>query len=228
MVVLVVAAGTARGWGCTGQGLSVLHETPTFVECPHLSASSTPPSCSTRPAPPARLCTPLRQRDQAHPIGQDDRRLPPPGGPPRPCPRCHEALRGSGSRAVGTRMQDRQSPTTGRRACDAVDHHLREPTRAAPLPADPGHSLLPPAEPGRSRRRCRAIGRTHRGLRFPSRTYFSRKRRRSGPSRLRENAVPDQKVRPRTGPARPRSHPSSQAPPRTCLRISPSSMRPVI
>ena len=48
---------TARGWGCTGQGLSVLHETPTFVECPHLSASSTPPSCSTRPAPPGRLCT---------------------------------------------------------------------------------------------------------------------------------------------------------------------------
>ena len=48
---------TARGWGCTDQGLSILHETPTFVECPHLPASSTPPSCSTRPAPPGRLCT---------------------------------------------------------------------------------------------------------------------------------------------------------------------------
>lgn len=176
-------------------------------------------------APPARLCTPLRQRDQAHPIGQDDRRLPPPGGPPRPCPRCHEALQ-------RVRVSCSRYPDAGQAVSYDGLPRLRR-RRPPPAGADegrstPGHSLLPPAEPGRSRRRCRAIGRTHRGLRFPSRTYFSRKRRRSGPSRLRENAVPDQKVRPRTGPARPRSAPSSQAPPRTCLRISPSSMRPVI
>ena len=40
---------TARGWGCTGQGLSVLHETPTFVEYTRMPASGTPPSCSSRP-----------------------------------------------------------------------------------------------------------------------------------------------------------------------------------
>ena len=38
---------TARGWGCTGQGLSVLHETPTPVEYTRMSANSAPPSCST-------------------------------------------------------------------------------------------------------------------------------------------------------------------------------------
>ena len=37
---------TARGWGCTGQGLSVLHETPTPVEYTRMPASSAPPSCS--------------------------------------------------------------------------------------------------------------------------------------------------------------------------------------
>ena len=55
---------TARGWGCTDQGLSILHETPTFVECPHLPASSTPPSCSMRWVLPERPSTPLRRRDQ--------------------------------------------------------------------------------------------------------------------------------------------------------------------
>lgn len=38
---------TARGWGGTDQGLSVLHATWTLVEYTHLSASSTPPLCST-------------------------------------------------------------------------------------------------------------------------------------------------------------------------------------
>ena len=37
----------ARGWGCTGQGLSVLHETPTPVEYTHLSASGLHTSCSS-------------------------------------------------------------------------------------------------------------------------------------------------------------------------------------
>ena len=43
------SARTARRWGCTGQGLSVLHEPRTFVEYPRMSASGTPPSCSSRP-----------------------------------------------------------------------------------------------------------------------------------------------------------------------------------
>lgn len=38
---------TARGWGGTDQGLSVLHATWTLVKYTHLSASSTPPLCST-------------------------------------------------------------------------------------------------------------------------------------------------------------------------------------
>ena len=38
---------TARGWGATGQGLSSLHETRTFVEYTRMSASRTPPSWST-------------------------------------------------------------------------------------------------------------------------------------------------------------------------------------
>ena len=45
---------TARGWGCTGQGLCVLHEPRTFVEYTRLSASSTRGSCSARQAPPQR------------------------------------------------------------------------------------------------------------------------------------------------------------------------------
>ena len=32
---------TARGWGCTGQGLSVLHGAGAFVECTHVSPSGT-------------------------------------------------------------------------------------------------------------------------------------------------------------------------------------------
>ena len=59
---------TARGRGGTDQGLSVLHEIRTFVEYTHLSASSTPPSCSTRRAPPEQPSTPLRRRDQSHPL----------------------------------------------------------------------------------------------------------------------------------------------------------------
>ena len=35
-----------RGSGSTGQGLYVLHESPTYVEYPRPSSSSTPPSCS--------------------------------------------------------------------------------------------------------------------------------------------------------------------------------------
>ena len=38
---------TARGWGCTGQGVSVLHEIWTFVEYTRMLASGTRPSCST-------------------------------------------------------------------------------------------------------------------------------------------------------------------------------------
>ena len=59
---------TARGWGCTGQGLSVLHEPRTFVEYTRLSASGTPPSCSTRWVTPGRLCAPLQRRDQGSPF----------------------------------------------------------------------------------------------------------------------------------------------------------------
>jgi len=36
---------TARGWGCTGQGLSVLHGAGAFVECTHVSPSGTRLSC---------------------------------------------------------------------------------------------------------------------------------------------------------------------------------------
>ena len=59
----VVASGTARRWGCTVQGLSILHETPTFVEYTHLSASSTPPSCSTRGCENDRLTATARTGD---------------------------------------------------------------------------------------------------------------------------------------------------------------------
>ena len=38
---------TARGWGCTGQGLCVLHETRTFVQYTRMSASNTQASWST-------------------------------------------------------------------------------------------------------------------------------------------------------------------------------------
>ena len=38
---------TARGWGCTDQGLCVLHESPTPVEYPRTLPSSPRPSCST-------------------------------------------------------------------------------------------------------------------------------------------------------------------------------------
>ena len=58
-----MASGTARGWGCTGQGLSILYETPTFVEYTHLSASSTPPSCSTRGRENDRLTAAERTGD---------------------------------------------------------------------------------------------------------------------------------------------------------------------
>ena len=40
---------TARGWGCTGQGLSVLHETPNTVEYTHASPRSTLTSWSKDP-----------------------------------------------------------------------------------------------------------------------------------------------------------------------------------
>jgi len=59
----MVASGTARGWGCTGQGLSILHETPTFVEYTNLSASSTQTSCSTRGCENDRLTATARTGD---------------------------------------------------------------------------------------------------------------------------------------------------------------------
>ena len=59
----MVASGTTRRWGCTVQGLSILHETPTFVEYTHLSASSTPPSCSTRGCENDRLTATARTGD---------------------------------------------------------------------------------------------------------------------------------------------------------------------
>ena len=42
----------ARGWGATGQGLSVLHEPPHLMEYPRILPSSPRPSCSTRQGPP--------------------------------------------------------------------------------------------------------------------------------------------------------------------------------
>ena len=48
-------AATARGWGCTGQGMCVLHEIPHLGECTRPSSSSPRPSCSTRQAPPGGL-----------------------------------------------------------------------------------------------------------------------------------------------------------------------------
>lgn len=46
---------TPRGWGSTGRGLSVLHEGPTYPECPRPSSSGSRPSCSTGRAPSQRL-----------------------------------------------------------------------------------------------------------------------------------------------------------------------------
>lgn len=62
-----------------------------------------------------------------------------------------------------------------------------------PHGASSGPGLCGPAS-----RRRRAIGYARRGLRFPSRTYFSRKRLGSAPSRLQENAVLAGQVRSRT------------------------------
>ena len=62
-----------------------------------------------------------------------------------------------------------------------------------PHGASSGPGLCGPAS-----RRCRAVGYARRGLRFLSRTYFSRKRLGSAPSRLRENAVLVGQVRSRT------------------------------
>lgn len=62
-----------------------------------------------------------------------------------------------------------------------------------PHGASSGPGLCGPAS-----RRRRAIGYVRRGLRFPSRTYFSRKRLGSARSRLRENAVLAGQVRSRT------------------------------
>ena len=52
--VHVLKSATARGPGCIGQGLCVLHETPPTVEYTRLSASSTHTSCITRQVPPER------------------------------------------------------------------------------------------------------------------------------------------------------------------------------
>ena len=67
-------AATPRGWGCTGGGLCVLHESPTSVEYTRTLPSSTRPSCSTSschgnvavppraPVPPGR-CLPSEALD---------------------------------------------------------------------------------------------------------------------------------------------------------------------
>lgn len=54
----VLRSATARGPGCTGQGLCILHETPPTVEYTHIPASSTHTSCSTRQVPPERPSPP--------------------------------------------------------------------------------------------------------------------------------------------------------------------------
>ncbi|OLO53025.1 hypothetical protein BKH26_03100 [Actinomyces oris] len=46
---------TPRGSGSTGRGLCVLHEGPTYLECPRPSSSGSRPSCSTGRAPVQRL-----------------------------------------------------------------------------------------------------------------------------------------------------------------------------
>mgnify|MGYP007076351495 CR=1 FL=1 len=56
--VHVLRSATARGPGCTGQGLCILHETPPTVEYTHIPASSTHTSCSTRQVPPERPSPP--------------------------------------------------------------------------------------------------------------------------------------------------------------------------
>ena len=45
---------TPRGWGSTGRGLCVLHEGPTYLECPRPSSSSSRPSCSSGQTAPER------------------------------------------------------------------------------------------------------------------------------------------------------------------------------
>ena len=52
----------------------------------------------------------------------------------------------------------------------------------------------------------------NRELRFPSRTYLSRKPLASAPSRLRDNAVPDHEVRSRSRPAQHRRLPGLPPP----------------
>ena len=74
---------TARRWGCTGQGLSVLHETPTPVEYTRMLASSIPPSCSTRRAP----TTANKRAPSATRSSDTGTRT------PHPCLRSHETTR---------------------------------------------------------------------------------------------------------------------------------------
>lgn len=78
---------TAREWGGTDQGLSVLHATWTLVEYTHLSASSTPPLCSTAgpwPMAPEPLGVKTRTGSETPhevsplPTGMQRRRPPPP------------------------------------------------------------------------------------------------------------------------------------------------------
>lgn len=89
---------TARGWGCTDQVLSVLYKSRTLVEYTHLSASSTPPSCSTDspwPMAPEPLGVKTRTGSETPhevpplPTGMRRRRPPPPGAdkhqPARAC-----------------------------------------------------------------------------------------------------------------------------------------------
>ena len=62
---------TPRGRGSIGRGLCVLHEGPTYLECPRTSSSGSRPSCSTGRAPFQRLrvAEPARPAQRATVIG---------------------------------------------------------------------------------------------------------------------------------------------------------------
>ena len=81
----------------------------------------------------------------------------------------------------------------------------REATSTAP-------AQTPLAGTGRPRQRHGKRAATNGELRFPSRTYPSRKPLASAPSRLRDNAVPDHEVRSRSRPARCNGSPACRLP----------------
>ena len=91
--VHVLKSATARGPGCTGQGLCVLHETPNLAEYTHLAASRTQTLYSTHRF---LRCHDIRnpQKPRDNTVGRRRRRRRPVPSKPLPlrCPPCLPAL----------------------------------------------------------------------------------------------------------------------------------------